>query len=278
MSAGDLTHFLLPSSRLATDVIFSVGEERIPAHKGILAEASQAFESFFFGPFSIQREEVEVEGVSADTFTLFLHHNYGKRLEVSDASDFHMLAELYTLANKFDDKGVLNTVVERMLELVAEGGEVDFLSDLFEVVSTHHVAEVEDAVANKLNQVKVREEDFPALMQLAGEGGGKSQKLVRHILARFLGKRCPSSHQLALFLAAQPLLNSETVVSVLKLIPEPSQGLPRVEEAEEEDADVGRKELERREIIEEFLEFSRRFPRQFKGEMVDSYLGWKEDL
>ena len=77
-----------------------------------------------------------------------------------------------------------------------------------------------------------------------------------------------------MFLAAQPLLNSETVVAVLKLIPGPGQGLPRVEEDEE----VERKELERREIIEEFLEFSRRFPRQFKGEMVDSYLGWKEDL
>jgi len=278
MSAGDLTHFLLPSSRLATDVIFTVGEERIPAHKGILAEASPAFESFFFGPFSVQREEVMVEGVSAKTFTLFLHHNYGKRLEVSDASDFHMLGELYTLANKFEDKEVLNKVVGRMLELVAEGGEVDFLSDLFEVVSTHHVAEVEDAVANKLNQVKVREEDFPALMQLAGGGGGPRQELLRHILARFLGKHFPSSHQLALFLAAQPLLDSETVVSVLKLIPVPSHGLPRVEEAEEEEADVGRKELERREIIEEFLEFSRRFPRQFKGEMMDSYLGWKEDL
>ena len=79
-----------------------------------------------------------------------------------------------------------------------------------------------------------------------------------------------------MFLAAQPLLNSETVVAVLKLIPEPSQGLPRVEEEEEEE-DVGRKE-ERREIIEEFLEFSRRFPRQFKGEMVDSFLGWKDDF
>ena len=86
--------------------------------------------------------------------------------------------------------------------------------------------------------------------------------------------------QLALFLAAQPLLDSETIVSVLKLIPEPSQGSPRGKEAEE-DADVGRKEnfeLERREIIEEFLEFSRRFPRQFKEDMVNSYLGWKEDL
>ena len=56
--------------------------------------------------------------------------------------------------------------------------------------------------------------------------------------------------QLALFLAAQPLLDSETIVSVLKLIPEPSQGSPRGKEAEE-DADVGRKEnfeLERRAL------------------------------
>ena len=67
---------------------------------------------------------------------------------------------------------------------------------------------------------------------------------------------------------------------MLKLIPEPSQGLPRGK-AEEEDAAMGRKdkfELERREVIEEFLEFSRRFPKQFKEAMVDSYLGWKEDL
>ena len=51
--------------------------------------------------------------------------------------------------------------------------------------------------------------------------------------------------------------------------------------AKEEDAGMGRKdkfELERREVIEEFLEFSRRFPKQFKEAMVDSYLGWKEDL
>ena len=79
-----------------------------------------------------------------------------------------------------------------------------------------------------------------------------------------------------MFLEAQPLLNPETVVAVIKLIPEPSPGLMRG------DKEVVRKEnfeLEkRREIIEEFLEFSRRFPRQFKGEMVDSYLGWKEDL
>ena len=70
-----------------------------------------------------------VEGVSPGTFTLFLHHTYGKRLEVYDVSNFHTLAELYTLVNKFEDKVVLQKVVDRMLELVAECGS---LSDLFE--------------------------------------------------------------------------------------------------------------------------------------------------
>ena len=85
--------------------------------------------------------------------------------------------------------------------------------------------------------------------------------------------------QLALFLAARPLLDPETVVAVLKMIPEPCRGLPGGEVGEEAPGVEGKgKELERREIIEEFLEFSRRFPKQFKGEMMDSYFEWKEDL
>ena len=135
-----------------------------------------------------------VEGVSASTFTLFLHHYYGKRLELSN--NFHTLVELYTLANKFEDEGMLKKVVGRMLDLVAEAGEVVFLCELFDLVSTHHVAEVEDAVADKLNQVKVKDEDFSALMQLAC-GEGPRQKLLRQILARFLGLRCTSFHQVS---------------------------------------------------------------------------------
>ena len=80
--------------------------------------------------------------------------------------------------------------------LVAEAGEVVFLCELFDLVSTHHVAEVEDAVADKLNQVKVKDEDFSALMQLAC-GEGPRQKLLRQILARFLGLRCTSFHQVS---------------------------------------------------------------------------------
>ena len=139
-----------------------------------------------------------VEGVSPGTFTLFLHHTYGKWLDVSDTSNFHTLAELHTLAKKFEDQDVLVKVVDRLLELVAEGGhKAVFLYDLLEVVSSHHVAEVEDAVVKKLNQVEVREEDFSALVQRACGEAGPGPNLLRQILARFLGKHCPSSHQVS---------------------------------------------------------------------------------
>ena len=45
----DLTHFLLPSSRLPTDVTFMVGEYPVSAHKGLLAAAHPFFDIMFFG-------------------------------------------------------------------------------------------------------------------------------------------------------------------------------------------------------------------------------------
>ena len=69
------------------------------------------------------------------------------------------------------------------------------LTSLSELVSTHHVAEVEDTVVKKLNQLEVREEDFSALMQHACGEATPRQKLLRRNLARFLGKHCPSSYQ-----------------------------------------------------------------------------------
>ena len=64
---------------------------------------------------------------------------------------------------------------------------------------------------------------------------------------------------------------------MLKLLPEPSQGLPRVEANEEEDAGVGKHqklELERRKIIiGMLLEFPSRFLKRFKGQMVDTVTG-----
>ena len=49
--AADLTHFLLPSSRLPTDVTFLVsGGKEVAAHKSFLASAHRVFDQMFFGP------------------------------------------------------------------------------------------------------------------------------------------------------------------------------------------------------------------------------------
>ena len=49
MVAADVTHFLLPSSRLPTDVTFIVGEYPVSAHKGLLAAAHIFFDKMFYG-------------------------------------------------------------------------------------------------------------------------------------------------------------------------------------------------------------------------------------
>ena len=48
MVSTDMTHFLLPTSRLPKDVTFIVGEYPVFAHKGILAAAHPFFEKMFF--------------------------------------------------------------------------------------------------------------------------------------------------------------------------------------------------------------------------------------
>ena len=47
--AADLTHFLLPSSRLPTDVTFLVSGKEVCAHKSLLAAAHPVFDDMFFG-------------------------------------------------------------------------------------------------------------------------------------------------------------------------------------------------------------------------------------
>ena len=100
MSSPDLSHFLLPSSRLAPDIAFLVGQEgeRVPAHRGILATALPAFDGMFFGPDSSTADEVMVEQVDPGAFRLFLLHVYGKRMELAADPDFTTMAQLFRFA------------------------------------------------------------------------------------------------------------------------------------------------------------------------------------
>ena len=69
MAAADLTHFLLPSSRLPTDVIFVVSGREVAAHKNFLAAAHPAFEEIFFG----ERAGADVNRVTVSCWICFLN-------------------------------------------------------------------------------------------------------------------------------------------------------------------------------------------------------------
>ena len=74
----DLTHFLAPTFRMATDVRFLVrGGAECSAHKSILATALEAFDTMFYKA-GIATNTVEVEDVGPEAFQLFLHDVYGR--------------------------------------------------------------------------------------------------------------------------------------------------------------------------------------------------------
>ena len=109
------------------------------------------------------------------------------------------------------------------------------MSSLIWFPPTHHVAEVEGAVVNKLNQVKVKEEEFQiSCILLVGRDLGRSccgaswpgfLDYTAHCSIRY-PKKLTGFHfdaQPGVFLVGQPFLNSQTIGAVLKLIPEPRE-------------------------------------------------------
>ena len=58
--SADLTRFLLPSSRLPTDVIFMVDNKEVAAHRSLLAAAHPAWDEIFFGAEAGDANRVKV--------------------------------------------------------------------------------------------------------------------------------------------------------------------------------------------------------------------------
>ena len=78
--------FLSPDSDLPTDVSFLVADgdrssnssKTIKAHKYFLGGVSEVFRKQFFGPMKDDREEIEVEGTTAEAFQTMIDFIYRK--------------------------------------------------------------------------------------------------------------------------------------------------------------------------------------------------------
>ena len=70
--AADLSHFLLPTCRLRTDVTFVVSGKEVGAHKSFLVAADPAFEEIFWG----DEAGAEVSNVEVSTSLMIMIISY----------------------------------------------------------------------------------------------------------------------------------------------------------------------------------------------------------
>ena len=187
MNLGDLSHFLLPNSRLRPNVKFLVGEEEVPAHKGILASAHSFFDEMFFGTETtcetqIETIRVKVKGdVDPAVFTLFLHHFYGRKFEVAKTTDLPVLVQLHIICCQFGQEELDKRLMER-LQLVLEKETIGprGLIEANMLLVKHGVVELLPLVEARMAEVEVGDEDFPGLVTIVVNGGQGAEVGVLH--------------------------------------------------------------------------------------------------
>jgi len=297
--AADLTHFLLPSSRLPKDVTFIASGKEVGAHKSLLAAAHPAFDEMFFGSeegAKVNRMEVEGD-VSDNTFTLFLRHMYGCKMEVAAITELLTLAELHSITCQFDQVELGKVVKERLRNLLnTEKRGPRALVEVSVLLAKHKVEELLPLVEEKVKEAVVGEEDLAGLLVMVNDGGPQAQ-VAEGMVARYLGKHCPSTWQLAAFVSKEKLPagvlarmlddvhkhgeseGKEVDVTkgedFQKEVKEAttSIGMIKIYNAEAVDQEDIKQEKEiqdEKDVIERFLEFTN-FPEELRAKMVEAF-------
>jgi len=302
--AADLTNFLLPSSRLPTDVTFVVSGKEVGAHKSFLAAAHPAFDQMFFeAEAGVGVTRVKVEGeVSEHTFNLFLRHMYGCKMEVEEVAEFSTLAELHSITSQFGQVELEEEVKERLRRLLnMETRGPTALVELNTLLAKLNVEWLLPAVEEKAKVIEVGEEDLDGLFAIVNRGGPQT-KMAEEMVARFLGKHCPCTWQLAAFVAtkSKEVLPAGALARILQSIhkdgvdleyeveevnvngsmkggdhcKEEGEGSKRMTDAGTEDEDFekekGKDISGQKETIMRFLVFTN-FPENMRIKMVETF-------
>jgi len=281
--AGDLSHFLLPNSRLPKDVSFLVSGVEVAAHKSLLASQHQIFDKMFFedeAGSATTTVKVEVD-VSEDTFTVFLRHLYGSKLDVTE---LETLVEFYSLACQFAQEELREILVGKVSGLLTKEsrGPCETV-ELRNLLVKHKMEELFHLV--KESQVKA--EDLDELLAIASKGDSQS-KVAEDMLVRYLGTRCPSAPELAAFAAStsKELLSDKMLATILQGIHEVSIGESVVKEVDSRTAPSVKKDnfekvvedtdpkeedkVDGRDILRMFFVFTK-FPEKFMDPMIEMF-------
>jgi len=284
--AGDLSHFLLPNSRLPKDVSFLVSGVEVAAHKSLLASQHQIFDKMFFEDEAgsvMTTVKVEVD-VREETFTVFLRHLYGSKLDVEMVTELETLVEFYSLACQFAQKELREILVGKVGGLLTKEsrGPCETV-ELRDLLVKHKLEEL----LHLVKESQVKPEDLDGLLAIASKGGSQC-KVAEDMLVRYLGTRCPSTRELAAFAAStsKELLSDKMLATILQGIHEVSIGESLVKEANSQTApsvekdnidmvveDTDPKEEEKidgRDILRRFLVFTK-FPEKLMDSMIEMF-------
>ena len=107
-----------------------------------------------------------------NTFTLFLRHMYGRKMEVAAITEFLTLVELHSITCQFEQVELGKEVKERLRNLLStEKRRPCTLIEVSVLLAKHKVEELLPLVDKKVKEALVGEEDLAGLLVMVNDGG-----------------------------------------------------------------------------------------------------------
>ena len=118
-------------------------------------------------------------GVSEETFTLFLRHMYGCKLEVAAITEVLTLAELHSITLQFKQLKLGEEMRNRTRNLLntEAGGPCSpcHLVEVTKLLTRHQMEELLPLVEKKLKEIHVGEADLAGLVVIVNKGGAQAK-------------------------------------------------------------------------------------------------------
>ena len=118
--------------------------------------------------------------IRTDTFNLFLHHQYGCKMDLLKINDCPTLAELHSLTRQFGQVEMGKVVKQRLEEVL----NMESWKRSSEIVETstllvkHRMEELLPLVEEKVKKVQVGEEDLTELLHIVGHHTTPRAKVI----------------------------------------------------------------------------------------------------
>ena len=116
--------------------------------------------------------------IRTDTFNLFLHHQYGCKMELRKINDCPTLAELHSLTRQFGQVEMGKVVKQRLEEVLESWKRPSEIVEMSSLLVKHRMEELLPLVEEKVKKVQVGEEDLTELLDIVGQRGPRAKVII----------------------------------------------------------------------------------------------------